>query len=115
GEGKEYMSRILKSLLKLGREKMYLQSITSQALVLLVQKCVDKVYKKRILPNIVELEKGWINCSIDRLLLILACSHFHPESTKEILERDWNYPLISKINFPAILDILKSRNSLLAK
>ncbi|KAK6192520.1 hypothetical protein SNE40_003971 [Patella caerulea] len=109
GDGKEYGGEVIKTLLKLCKEKMYLQSICSQGVTLLIQQASSKIFKKRLLPCLQdELIKGWKGCTINRLLIALVSTIHHEDCMEEILEEHWTNPIVSKKSFTFIVEVLRN-------
>ncbi|XP_055957921.1 myb-binding protein 1A-like protein isoform X2 [Patella vulgata] len=109
GDGKEYGGEVIKTLFKLCKEKMYLQSICSQGLTLLIQQASSKIFKKRLLPCLQdELDKGWKGCTINRLLIALVSTIHHEDCMEEILEEHWTNPIVSKKSFTFIVEVLRN-------
>ena len=72
----EQLSAMVGELSSMGEKKSYIRPSCTQTLVDLIERVPQEVLREGVWPLLRgQLDKGWEDCTPDRLLLLLACRH----------------------------------------
>ena len=70
----EHMSSLVSELLSLGEKKSYIRPTCTQTLLDLIERVTAEELREAVRPSLQkDQDKGWEDCTPDRLLLLLAC------------------------------------------
>ena len=70
----EQLSAMVSELSSVGEKKSYIRPSCTQTLVDLIERVPQEVLREGVWPLLRgQLDKGWEDCTPDRLLLLLAC------------------------------------------